>query len=63
MKILFSEKCLKYWQTGHPESPERVHLTYEFLKGKGFEFVEPKPCSEEELLLVHRKEFVEEIKS
>jgi len=63
MKILFSEECLEYQYSGHPESPERVLNTFEFLKQKGFEFVEPRPCSEKELLLVHDKKFVEEIKS
>jgi acetoin utilization deacetylase AcuC-like enzyme len=63
MKILFSEKCLGYWFPGHPESPKRVHETFKFLKEKGFEFVEPKHCPEEELLLVHDKSFAEEIKS
>jgi len=63
MKILFSEKCLEYWYPGHSESPTRIHDTFELLKEKGFEFVEPKPCPERELLLVHDRKFVEEIKS
>jgi len=63
MKILFSEKCLEYWYPGHPESPKRVLDTYNFLKEKEFEFIEPKPCPEKELFLVHDKSFIEEIKS
>jgi acetoin utilization deacetylase AcuC-like enzyme len=63
MKILFSKRCLDYRQPGHPESPDRVLKTFEFLKQKGFEFVEPLTCSEKELLLAHDKKFVEEIKS
>jgi len=63
MKILFSEKCLEYWYPGHPESPERVLNTFEFLRQKEFEFVKPEPCPEKELLLVHNKNFVEEIKN
>ena len=63
MKILISEKCLEYWYPGHSESPTRIHDTFELLKEKGFEFVEPKPCPERELLLVHDRKFVEEIKS
>lgn len=53
MKIFFSEKCLTYSQTGHPESPARVQSTYHFLKDKGFDFVEPKPCSDDDILLAH----------
>ena len=62
MKVLFSQKCLDYWQPGHPESPDRVKRTFELLKGK-FEFLEPEPCSEKDLLLVHEKNYVEVIKS
>jgi acetoin utilization deacetylase AcuC-like enzyme len=62
MKVLFSQKCLGYWQPGHPESPDRVKKTFELLKGK-FEFLEPEPCSEKDLLLVHGKDYVETIKS
>ena len=53
MKIFFSEKCLKYSQIGHPESPARVQSTYHFLKDKGYEFIEPKPCSDDDILLAH----------
>jgi len=63
MKILYSKKCLEYRRPGHPESHKRVRDTYELLKEKGFEFTEPKPCSEEELFLAHDRGFIEEIKS
>lgn len=63
MKILFSEKCLEYRYPRHPESPGRVHETFKFLKEKGFEFVEPRPCPEKELLLVHDGDFIEEMRS
>jgi acetoin utilization deacetylase AcuC-like enzyme len=63
MKVLFSEKCLQYWQSGHPESPDRVKKTFDLLKRKNFDFLEPEPCSEKDLLLVHEKNYVETIKS
>jgi len=63
MKIFYSSKCLRYGSSEHPESPERVFSTVKFLKEKGFEFIEPKPCSEENLLLAHSKEHVEKIKN
>jgi acetoin utilization deacetylase AcuC-like enzyme len=63
MKIVFSKKCLEYKTENHPESPERILNTFNFLKEKGLEFVEAKPCKDEDLFLVHSKEYVEIIKS
>lgn len=51
-KIVFSEKCLEYGSY-HIESPERVHKAYRILKERGYEFTEPKPAEEEDLLRVH----------
>jgi len=60
-KIIFSEKCLGYglW---HIEGPERVRRAYEVLKEKGYEFLTPKPASEEDVLKVHDAEYVEMVK-
>jgi len=62
MKIIFSEKCLEYVSPGHPESPERVGLAYEYLKER-FEFVQPSPAAEDDLLLVHSKEHLRRLKN
>jgi len=62
MKIFFSERCLKYSQPGHPESPARVQSTYQYLKEKGFEFIEPAPCTEEDILLAHTSTLLDEVK-
>lgn len=62
MKIIFSEKCLEYAGPGHPESPERVRVAYEYLKDR-FQFVTPSPASETDLLLVHSKEHLRRLKS
>lgn len=62
MKIFFSDKCLEYSQYGHPESPERVNSTYHYLKEKGFEFIEPTPCAEEDILLAHSSKLLDEVK-
>lgn len=62
MKIFFSEKCLKYSHIGHPESPARVQSTYRFLKEKGFEFLEPKPCADEDVILAHSRELFNKVK-
>jgi len=62
-KIVFSEKCLEYYWPGHPESPERVRKAYEILKELGYEFLRPKPASEEDLLKVHTEGYIEKLKA
>ncbi|MBN2043267.1 MAG: histone deacetylase [Candidatus Aenigmarchaeota archaeon] len=62
MKIVFSKECLEYRFGNHPESPERVKNTYEFLRKKGFRFLEPKPCTENDLLVAHSREMINHIK-
>ncbi len=62
MKIFFSEKCLKYSQPGHPESPERVSSSYQYLMEKGFEFIEPALCRDEDILLAHTPKLLKEVK-
>lgn len=61
MEIIFSPKCLEYSFPRHPESPERVSTTYEFLKDR-FDFLTPKPCRDSELLNVHTKSLIESVK-
>lgn len=63
MHIVFSEKCLEYFEPGHPESPDRIFNTYVLLKKEGFKFIEAEPCREDDLLMVHSREHVERIKS
>ena len=63
MKIIFSKKCLEYESQGHPESPERLSSTYEYLKEKDFSFVEPGVAKEEDLLLAHTKNLIERVKN
>lgn len=62
MKIFFSKKCIGYSQQGHPESPERVSSAYQFLKTKGFEFIEPVLCEDEDILLAHTPKLFNEVK-
>jgi len=62
MKIVFSDKCLEYKQEGHPETPERIKTVHDFLKGV-YEFVEPTPAEEKDILLVHTKELLEKVRS
>jgi len=56
-KIIFSEKCLGYGHY-HIEGPERVRKAAEILKSFGYEFLEPEPASEDDLLRVHDVDYV-----
>jgi acetoin utilization deacetylase AcuC-like enzyme len=60
-KIVFSEKCLGYGQW-HIEGPERVRKAAEILKARGYEFLEPKPASDEDILKAHDDEYVWAVK-
>jgi acetoin utilization deacetylase AcuC-like enzyme len=60
-KIIFSEKCLGYG-SWHIEGPERVRKAYEILKNKGYEFLTPKPASEEDLLKAHDTDYIWNLK-
>ena len=60
-KIVFSEKCLNYggW---HIENPQRVKMAHKLLKEKNYEFLEPTPASEEDVLRVHEADYVWKLK-
>ena len=60
-KIVYSEKCLGYgaW---HVEGPQRVRVAHETLKEKGYEFVEPAPACEDDLLTVHDADYLWKLK-
>lgn len=60
-KIIFSEKCLGYGQY-HVEGPERVRKAVSILKDRGYEFVEPQPANEDDLLRVHDPDYVWAVK-
>ena len=62
MKIIFSNECLEYKFFGHPEAPKRVELIYQILKANGYEFIEPKPATKEDILLVHTNELHNKVK-
>ncbi len=60
-KIVYSEKCLGYG-TWHVEGPQRVKVASEILKAKGYDFLEPQPASEDDLLAVHDAEYLWKLK-
>jgi len=63
MKIVFSRRCLEYYEPWHPESPVRVREAYNFLKDKAYEFIEPTPASYEDLLRVHTASYIERVRT
>ena len=63
MKIFFSSRCLEYEFPGHPESPERVRISSDYLRGKGWHFAEPSPCAEQQILAVHARRLVESVRT
>ncbi len=63
MHVIFSPRCLDYSEPGHVESPERVKRAHDLLSQKGFEFSEPSPCTEEDLLLVHTPRLIESVQN
>ena len=60
-KIVYSEKCLGYG-TWHIEGPQRVKTTHEILQSKGYEFVEPKPATDDQILSVHDADYLFNVK-
>jgi acetoin utilization deacetylase AcuC-like enzyme len=62
MKIMFSEKCLEYNWPGHIERPERIRKALRILRAN-YEFVEPTPATQQDLLTVHTKEHVDRVKN
>jgi acetoin utilization deacetylase AcuC-like enzyme len=62
MKIIFSEKCLEYSWPGHIERPERIRKALGLIR-REYEFLEPKTASQQDLLRVHSREYVDLIKN
>ncbi len=60
-KIIFSKKCLEYGGF-HIESPKRIEQSFNLLKNKGYEFLEPELASEKDILLVHQTNYLNDIK-
>jgi len=64
MIFIYTEKFLNYKEEGHPEGPERLKAIVDYLRKKGIkEFVEPIPCTEEDLKLVHTEDLINSVKN
>lgn len=64
MIIFHDPHCLEYSSPGHPERPERIACTVPLLKERhpDWEWREPQPAKERNLLRAHSREHVEQIK-
>ncbi len=60
-RVAYSDKSLGYG-TWHIEGPQRVKVAAEILKTKGYEFLEPKPAIEENILAVHDADYLWNLK-
>jgi acetoin utilization deacetylase AcuC-like enzyme len=60
-KVIYSEKCLGYGEW-HIEGPQRVKISSEILKSKGYDFLETTPAAEEDLLAVHDADYIWQLK-
>jgi ribosomal protein S18 acetylase RimI-like enzyme len=60
-RIVYSDRCLNYG-TWHVEGPQRVKSAKDTLYDRGYEFVEPKPATEDQLMSVHDPEYLWNLK-
>lgn len=63
MKIIYSARCLEYYEEGDEEAPFRVKDSYELLKKNNFSFVLPIVAGEKDILMVHSKELLDAVKT
>lgn len=61
LKVVYHEKFLTDYPTASCETPDRVACIMGALKGH-FEFVEPSPAAEADILLVHTQSLIESVK-
>jgi acetoin utilization deacetylase AcuC-like enzyme len=65
MIIFHDARCVEYSSPGHPERPARITRTVPILKERhpDWEWREPQPAKERNLLRAHSREHVEQIKA
>jgi acetoin utilization deacetylase AcuC-like enzyme len=63
MILVYSPRCLDYAAPGHPERPERVRSAVSLLRRGKHEWIEPEPCSDDDILLVHSPALLESLKT
>ncbi|MBN1235228.1 MAG: histone deacetylase family protein [Methanotrichaceae archaeon] len=62
MKIVYSRKYEARYPANPVENPGRVRLPAVELAKAGYEFVEPEPCSLEDISRVHGKEHIDRVR-
>jgi len=63
MLIIYSRRFEERYATNPVESPDRVSLPAQLLQSKGYEFFEPQPAREEDVLSVHGRRHLEMVKA
>jgi acetoin utilization deacetylase AcuC-like enzyme len=61
VKIITDERCVAYSRTGHPERPQRISGSLEFLRSQSelaLDWLEPSAVSDEVILRAHTPEFL-----
>lgn len=62
MKIVYSRKYEERYPANPVENPDRVRLPAVELRNAGYEFVEPEPCSLQDIGRVHGKEHIDRVR-
>jgi acetoin utilization deacetylase AcuC-like enzyme len=62
MKVVYHDRYREVYSSDPASAPGRMECIYKDLQGS-FEFVEPRPAREEDILLVHSKSHVESVKA
>lgn len=62
MKVVYHNRYREVYSSDPASAPGRIESIYEELKDH-FEFVEPKPASQEDILLVHSRGHVDSIRA
>ena len=62
MKVVYDNRYQTVYSSDPASAPRRIESIYEELQGD-FEFVEPKPAKEEDILLVHSQNHVNVVKA
>jgi acetoin utilization deacetylase AcuC-like enzyme len=64
MKIITDERCTGYHRPGHPERPQRISGSLEFLRSQKeltLEWLEPQPVSDDVILRAHTREHLDRV--
>jgi acetoin utilization deacetylase AcuC-like enzyme len=63
VKIVYSGGYEGRYPANPVENPDRARLPAETLRNAGYDFIEPKPCSLQDIVRVHGKEHIEHVRS